>query len=62
MSETTHTKSGSLPSAVYIIAFIILFIILAVFGDLFTFILGTVGLIVTFAAFYRDNSHDAGHH
>jgi len=62
MSETTHTTSGSLSSAVYIIAFIVLFIILAVFGDLFTFILGTIGLIVTFAAFYKDSSHSADHH
>jgi hypothetical protein len=62
MSETSHTESTSLPSGVYIAAFIILFIILAVFGDLFTFILGTVGLVVTFAAFYTDKSHDESHH
>jgi hypothetical protein len=62
MSETSHTESTSLSSGVYIAAFIILFIILAVFGDLFTFILGTVGLIVTFAAFYSDKSHGDAHH
>ncbi|CAG5069714.1 hypothetical protein DYBT9623_02451 [Dyadobacter sp. CECT 9623] len=62
MSETQHTESTKLSSFVYIAAFVILFAILAIFGDLFTFILGTIGLIVTFAAFYRDNSHDADHH
>lgn len=61
MSETSHTESTSLPLFASIAAFIILFIILAVFGDLFVFILGTIGLIVTFAAFYKDNSHDDHH-
>ena len=62
MSESTHTESQGLSSAIYIAAFLILFIILAVFGDLFTFILGTIGLVVTFAAFYKDDSHGHGHH
>ncbi|SDF04097.1 hypothetical protein SAMN04487996_108264 [Dyadobacter soli] len=61
MSETSHTESHSLPTFAYVAAFIILFIILAVVGDLFTFILGTIGLVVTFAAFYKDNSHDDHH-
>ena len=61
MSDTSHTESASLSSFVYVAAFIILFIILAVFGDLATFIIGTIGLIATFAAFYRDNSHDEHH-
>ena len=61
MSETPHTESTELSSFAYIAVFVILFIILAVFGDLFTFILGTVGLVVTFAAFYRDNSHGDHH-
>jgi regulator of protease activity HflC (stomatin/prohibitin superfamily) len=61
MSETSHTESTGLSSAVYIIAFLILFAILVVFSDLFVFILGTIGLVVTFAAFYKDNSH-ADHH
>ncbi|GGM78884.1 hypothetical protein GCM10010967_08260 [Dyadobacter beijingensis] len=61
MSDTTHTEPQSLPTFAYIAAFIILFVILAVFADLFVFILGTIGLIVTFAAFYRDKSHDDHH-
>lgn len=61
MSGTSHTESTSLPSFAYIATFLILFVILAVFGDLFTFILGTIGLVVTFAAFYKDHSHDDHH-
>jgi hypothetical protein len=62
MSETPHTESTGLSTFAYVAAFIILFIILAVFGDLFIFILGTIGLVVTFAAFYKDNSHATDHH
>jgi hypothetical protein len=62
MSETSHTESTGLSSAVYIAVFLILFTILAIFGDTFTFVLGTIGLVVTFAAFYKDNSHSDDHH
>jgi hypothetical protein len=68
MSDTTHTAHSHseetpkrLSSATYIIAFIVLFLILAVFADLFVFILGTIGLIITFAAHYREASHSAHH-
>ncbi len=62
MSDTTHNESSSLSSGVYVAAFIILFLVLAVLADLFTFILGTIGLVVTFAAFYKDNSHHGDAH
>jgi hypothetical protein len=69
MSDTTHTAEDHvhaepkrLSAGTYITAFVILLIILAVFADLFVFIVGTIGLIVTFAAFYYDSaSHDAHH-
>lgn len=57
--QTTHehaAKPKRLSAATYVIAFIVLFLILAVFADLFVFILGTIGLIVTFAALYFDPS------
>lgn len=69
MSDTTHTAHSHseetpkrLSSATYIIAFIVLFLILVAFADLFVFSLGTIGLIVTFAALYREtNTHDSHH-
>ncbi|TDE18607.1 hypothetical protein [Dyadobacter psychrotolerans] len=67
MSDTTHTAHASsepkrLSAGTYVAAFIILFLILVVFADLFVLILGTIGLIVTFAAFYADSaSHDTSH-
>ncbi|HEV7382351.1 MAG TPA: hypothetical protein VGN64_21295 [Dyadobacter sp.] len=69
MSDLTHTAPSHpeeapkrLSAGAYIIAFIVLFLILAVFADLFVFILGTIGLIVTFAALYQETvSHDDHH-
>ncbi|MCF2442816.1 hypothetical protein L0657_02525 [Dyadobacter sp. CY345] len=55
-----HSKPEGASLAVSIAIFIFLVIILAVFGDLFVFILGLIGLIITFAAFYTDHSAD-GH-
>lgn len=52
-------KGASLGTSVFI--FILLVAILAVFGDLFTFILGTIGLVITFAASYTDHSADDHH-
>lgn len=69
MSDTNHTAHvhteeapKRLSSATYVIAFIVLFLILAVFADLFVFILGSIGLVVTFAALYKETiSHDSHH-
>lgn len=55
-----HSKPEGASVGVSIAIFIFLVIILAVFGDLLVFILGLIGLIVTFAAFYKDHSAD-GH-
>ncbi|REA58824.1 hypothetical protein DSL64_19325 [Dyadobacter luteus] len=69
MSDSTHTAPSHseeapkrLSAGAYVFTFIALFLILAVFADLFVFILGTLGLIVTFAALYRETvSHDDHH-
>lgn len=68
MSDLTHTtpdhlhaEPKRLTAGTYVAAFIVLFLILVVFADLFTFILGTIGLIITFAAFYSDSAAHAHH-
>ena len=61
MSDTTHSEPKSVPTAISIAAFLILFVILAVFADTFIFILGTIGLVVTFA-FFGNDSHGDEHH
>jgi hypothetical protein len=55
-----HNKPQGVSAGTSIVIFLLLVIILAVFGDLFTFIFGLIGLVVTFAAFYKDHSAD-GH-
>ena len=60
-TEHSHDEPKRLSKGTYVGAFIILFLILAFFADLFVFILGTIGLVVTFAAFYKD-SDDHGHY
>ena len=57
-----HTEPKRLTAGTYVAAFIVLFLILVVFADLFTFILGTIGLVVTFAAFYSDSADHGAHH
>lgn len=61
MSDTTHTEAKSVPLAVSISAFLILFLILAFFADTFIFVLGTIGLVITFA-FYGNEKHGDDHH
>jgi hypothetical protein len=61
MSDTSHAEHKSLPLAISIAAFLALFIILIVFADTFIFVLGTIGLVVTFA-FFGNDSHDSDHH
>ena len=61
MSDTTHSEAKSLPLAVSIFAFLILFFILLIFADTFIFVLGTIGLVVTFA-FFGNGKHGDDHH
>lgn len=53
-----HSKPEGVSLGASIAIFLLLVIILAVFGDLFTFIFGLLGLVITFAAFYTDHSAD----
>ncbi|CAG5003716.1 hypothetical protein DYBT9275_03215 [Dyadobacter sp. CECT 9275] len=57
-----HSATKRLSSGAYIATFLILLLILVIFGDLFVFILGTIGLTITFAYFYKGNSHADAHH
>ena len=61
MSDTTHTEAKSVPLAVSISAFLILFLILAFFADTFIFVLGTIGLVITFPI-YGNEKHGDDHH
>lgn len=60
--ENTHTHSHELSTGFYVASFLILALILGVFGDLFTFILGFIGLVVVYAAFLSGDDSDEAHH
>lgn len=60
--ENTHTDSHELSTGFYIASFLILLLILGVFGDLFIFILGTIGLIITYAAYFTSKAAAEDHH
>lgn len=62
MSDTTQHEVKEASSAMQVIVYVLLFVILAVFGDTFVFILGTIGLTVVAAATYSAPSHEEGHH
>lgn len=62
----TKTASPDLPSWANIGIYILLLIILAVFGDLLVFILGFIGVTVAFASYYSGRTsehelHDSDH-
>jgi hypothetical protein len=60
--EHTPTKSDEFSNGFYIAVFLVLLLILAVFGDLFVFIVGTIGLIVAFAAYFTSKAAAEEHH
>jgi hypothetical protein len=62
MSDTTHHEAKEASSATQVIIYVLLFVILAIFGDTFVFILGTIGLAVVAAATYSAPAHEEGHH
>ena len=55
-----HSAPKRLSSFAYIATFIVMFLILVIYADTFIFVLGTIGLVVISAFYYKDNS-DAHH-
>lgn len=61
--ENTHTTdSTELSNGFYIALFLVLLLILGVFGDLFVFIIGLIGLSTMFASYFTSKSSGDGHH
>lgn len=60
--ENTHTNSHELSNGFYIASFLILVLILGIFGDLFVFILGFIGLVIVYAANLSGNDSEEDHH
>lgn len=61
--ENTHTtESKELSNGFYIATYLLLLLILAIFGDLLVFIVGTIGVTVAFAAYFSGKSSSDDHH
>ncbi len=60
--ENTHTDSHELSNGFYIASFLILLLILGFLGDLFVFILGTLGVIIAYAAYFSGKPDHEDHH
>jgi hypothetical protein len=61
--ENTHTtESKELSTGFYIAIYLLLLLILAIFGDLLVFIVGTIGVSVAFAAYFSSKSSADDHH
>ncbi len=60
--ENAHTDSKEFSNGYYIAIFLILLLILAIFGDLFVFILGLIGVSVAFASYFSSKYSAEDHH
>ncbi len=56
-----HSQSAELPQWLNILIYILLVAILGVVGDLFTFVLGTIGLSIVFVAYFNSKKSEEGH-
>lgn len=57
-----HTKTAELPQWLNIFVYIVLIVILAVFGDLFTLVLGAIGVTIAFVAYFNSARPEEDHH
>jgi len=57
-----HKKTPELPQWLNIIVYIALIAILAVCGDLFTLIVGALGVTIAFVAYFNGVSSEEAHH
>ena len=61
-THSTHTKSNELSTGFYVASFLILLIILGIFGDLFVFIIGVIGAVAIYAGYFTEKAANEEHH
>ena len=57
-----HTQSAELPQWLNILIYLVLIAIVAIFGDLFTMILGIIGVTIAFVAYFNGVRSEEDHH
>ncbi len=60
--ENTHTESSELSNGFYIATYLILLLVLGIFGDLLVFIVGLLAVSITFAAYFTSKYSPDDHH
>ncbi len=57
-----NTQTAELPQWLNIVIYLALITILAVFGDLFVLIVGTLGVTIAFVAYFNSVKSEGDHH
>lgn len=57
-----HTPTTELPQWLNVFIYLVLIAIVAVFGDLFTMILGIIGVTIAFVAYFNSVKSEDDHH
>lgn len=62
--HSTHTlaESKDLSTGFYVASFLILLLILGIFGDMFVFILGLIGAVTIYAGYFTEKAANEEHH
>ncbi|GHB73300.1 hypothetical protein [Persicitalea jodogahamensis] len=58
----THSESNELSSGFYVASFLILLLILGIFGDMLVFILGLLGAVAIYAGYFTEKAANEEHH
>lgn len=58
----THVESRDFSTGYYVASFLILLLILGIFGDMFVFILGLIGAIAIYAGYFTEKAANEEHH
>ncbi len=58
----THSESNELSTGFFVASFLILILILGIFGDMLVFILGLLGATAIYAGYFTEKAANEEHH
>ncbi len=58
----THAESKDFSTGYYVASFLILLLILGIFGDMLVFIVGLIGAVVIYAGYFSEKAANEEHH
>ncbi|WP_373514522.1 hypothetical protein [Persicitalea sp.] len=57
-----HAESKELSTGFFVASFLILLLILGIFGDMFVFIIGLLGAVAIYAGYFTEKAANEEHH